>query len=160
MNTVSTWFLIGALLSMWTYPAGADELVSFATGGYASGLRTTAMMHKIDTNNDNMISRQEWIAFQNKVFTMLDRNNDGKVDENEYLSANPELVSFATGGYAGGLLTKEMFDKIDTDKDGTISRSEFLEYHMKIFDRMDTSPVHRGMLGAGEFFATGGTPAS
>src|SRR2546430_12249625 len=39
----------------------ADDMVSFATGGYAAGLRTMEMMHIIDTNKD------EWIAFQDRV---------------------------------------------------------------------------------------------
>jgi hypothetical protein len=138
----------------------ADEMASFATGGYATGLRTKDMMHKIDTNHDGMVSRDEWIAFQEKVFAMLDKNKTGKVDEAQYLGAKPEMVSFATGGYASGLLTKEMFKKIDVDKDGTISHEEFINYQMKVFDMMDTSTSHKGMLGPGEYFATGGKPAT
>jgi hypothetical protein len=101
----------------------------------------------------------EWIAFQNKVFAMLDKKKTGKVDEPEYMAASPEVASFATGGYASGLLTPEMFKKIDTDGDGTISQREFLSYQLRIFDMMDTSSTHKGMLGPGEFFATGGAPA-
>src|SRR6185312_429065 len=74
----------------------------FATGGYASGLRTESMMHKMDTNHDNMVSRKEWIAFQNKVFAMLDKKKIGMVDEHEYMAASPPMASFATGGYASG----------------------------------------------------------
>ena len=138
----------------------ADETASFATGGYASGLRTKEMMHKMDTNHDGMVSRDEWIAFQEKVFAMLDKNKTGKVDEAEYLQATPEVVSFATGGYASGLLNKGMFKKIDVDGDGTISHDEFMNYQMKVFDMMDTSTVHKGMLGPAEYFATGGKPAT
>jgi len=137
----------------------SDDMVAFATGGYASGLRTKAMMHKMDTNHDNMVSRSEWITFQNKVFTMLDKKKTGKVDESEYMAASPEVASFATGGYASGLLTSEMFKKIDTNGDGTISHDEFLSYQLRIFDMMDTSSTHKGMLGPAQFFATGGAPA-
>jgi Ca2+-binding EF-hand superfamily protein len=136
----------------------ADEMASFATGGYATGLRTKDMMHKMDTNHDGMVSRDEWIAFQEKVFAMLDKSKTGKVNETEYLGAAPEMVSFATGGYASGLLNKAMFKKIDVDADGTISRDEFVSYQMKVFDMMDTSTSHKGMLGPGEYFATGGKP--
>jgi hypothetical protein len=66
------------------------------------------------------------------------------------------LVSFATGGYANALLTPEMFKKIDANGDGVITQDEFVNYHLKIFDAMDTSSDHKGMLGPGEFFATGG----
>jgi hypothetical protein len=150
--------MLGATILARAYTAAADDLVSFATGGYASGLRTKDMMHKIDSNHDGMISRDEWIAFQEKVFAMLDKNHNGKVDESEFASANPEMVSFATGGYASGLLTKEMFKKIDTNGDGVITHDEFVNYQLKIFHMMDTSTTHKGMLGQGEFFATGGKP--
>ena len=142
---------------VWSYSSIADDMVSFATGGYARGLRTKDMMHKIDTNGDGMISRDEWIAFQEKVFVMLDKDKSGTVDETEFVSAGgPEIASFATGGYAHGLMTKDMLKKIDTDGDGTVSHDEFLVYQLKIFDMMDTSTSHHGMLSPAEFFATGG----
>lgn len=160
MNRIFASLLIGAITLGLSYATVADELVAFSTGGYASALRTPDMMQRIDTNHDHMISRDEWMTFYNHLFDRLDKNNSGKVDLSEYLGANRALAAFATGGYTSALLTREMFNKIDGDGDGTVSRSEFVGYHLKIFDTMDTSHAHRGTLGAGEFFATGGTPPS
>jgi hypothetical protein len=67
-----------------------------------------------------------------------------------------DMVSFATGGYARGLRTKEMMHKIDADGDGTVSHDEYIAYQTKIFEMMDTSTTHKGMVGAQEMFATGG----
>jgi EF hand/EF-hand domain pair len=135
----------------------ADDLASFATGGYARGLRSEEMMHKVDTNGDGMVSKEEWVAFQEKVFAMLDKHKTGVVDAKEFVSpGGGDIASFATGGYARGLRSEAMMHKIDTDSDGTVSHDEFIAYQIKVFDMMDTSTTHKGMIGHDEMFATGG----
>jgi len=136
----------------------AEDMVSFATGGYASGLRSEKLMHKMDTNGDGMVSKDEWLAFQEKAFAMLDKGKTGKVNAKGFISTDGgDMVSFATGGYARGLRTKAMMHKIDTDGDGTVSRDEYIAYQTKVFDMMDTSTTHKGMLAKEEImFATGG----
>jgi len=151
--------LMACALSL-SYPLAslADDMVSFATGGYASGLRSEKLMNKMDTNGDGMVSKDEWIAYQEKIFTMLDKKKTGMLDAKAFVDpSGGELANFATGGYARGLRTKAMMHKIDTDGDGTISHDEFIAYQAKIFDMMDTSSTHKGMIGKEEvMFATGG----
>lgn len=129
--------------------AAADDMASFATGGYARGLRTMAEMHKIDTNGDGKVSRDEWIAYQEKVWVALDKDKKGIVDEKTFLAPSSEMASFATGGYARGLQTRAMMHKIDTDGDGTVSHDEFIAYQTKVFDMMDKN--HTGSVGPQEF---------
>ena len=129
--------------------AHADDMVSFATGGYARGLRTMAEMHKIDTDGDGTVSKAEWLVYQEKVFAALDKNKTGVVDEKEFLSPSRDMATFATGGYARGLQTKAIMHKIDTDADGTVSHDEFIAYQSKVFDMMDKAKS--GSLGPQEF---------
>ena len=150
--------LVAALFAViWSSASLADDMASFATGGYASGLRTQDMMHKIDANGDGMISKEEWLNYQEKVFAMLDKNKTGKLDASTFISpSGGELTTFATGGYARGLRTQEMMHKIDVDGDGSVSHDEFIAFQTKIFEMMDTSTAHKGMLGPQEMFSTGG----
>jgi hypothetical protein len=146
-----------ALALTYSVTSFADDMATFATGGYARGLRSEKLMHKIDTNGDGMISKDEWIAYQEKVFAMLDKNKTGTLDAKTFVDpSGGDLVSFATGGYARGLRSPAMMHKIDTDGDGTISHDEYIACQTKIFDMMDTSSTHKGMVGPQEMFATGG----
>jgi hypothetical protein len=60
-------------------------MASFATAGYARGLQTKEMMHKIDTDGDGTVSHDEFIAYQTKVFDMMDQNHAGSLGPQEFL---------------------------------------------------------------------------
>jgi EF hand len=129
--------------------AFADDLVTFATGGYASGLRTMDEMKMIDTDGDGTISRAEWLAYQEKIWGTFKKDKNGEVDEKAFLTPSSTMATFATGGYARGLQTVEMMHKIDTDGDGKVSHDEYIAYQMKIFDHMDKN--QKGSIGPQEF---------
>jgi hypothetical protein len=135
-----------------------DQVSSFATGGYAAGLRTREMKIMIDTDGDGTISRTEWDAYQEQVFKALDTHKRGRLNAAIFASRTEVRLgtSLATGGYARGLASAELARKIDADGDGWISHEEWMTYQGKIFDLMNTSLAHRDVLGDEEMFATGG----
>ena len=140
-GTLSSWRLWFAAAGFVVTAAFADDMVSFASGGYATGLRTMEMMHMIDTNKDGMVSKDEWVAYQERVFRALDKDGDGSLDTAEFYG-HPMPVSFATAGYAHGLETKQMFGKIDANGDGKVSRDEYIDFQTKVFEMMDTKKTH------------------
>jgi hypothetical protein len=153
MNRSTSWLTLAAALMGFgtTYPicAAADDMVSLATGGYATGLRTMEMMHVIDTNKDGMVSKDEWIAFQERVFKAMDKDNKGFLVEKDFVSVDPNAIAFATADYARGLRTNDMFKKIDADGDGKITRDEFVNYQLKIFKMLDVKK--KEMIGVADF---------
>jgi hypothetical protein len=153
-RTLHSALLAAAMCLATTVASSADQLVSFATGGYASQLRTPEMMHKIDANGDGMVAKAEWDAFQEKLFSMMDGDKSGALTSQEFMrSGGTEVASFATGGFANSLRTKEMLSRLDTDGDGQVSRAEFTTYQSKVFDMMDTGK--KQMLDKTAFFGRG-----
>jgi hypothetical protein len=139
------WLVAAGLVAVTAF---ADDTVSFATGGYATGVRTMEMMHMIDTNKDGMVSRDEWVAYQERVFKALDKDGDGSLDADEFYG-HPKPISFATGGFASGLETQQMFGKIDANGDGKVSHDEYIDFQIRVFDMMDTQKKHE--LSASDF---------
>jgi hypothetical protein len=78
--------LLGALL-LSSLGAQAAE-TTFATGGYArggEGMRTMKMMTAMDTDKDHMLSRDEFMKYNTKLFEMMDKNKDGMISQDEWL---------------------------------------------------------------------------
>lgn len=129
--------------------ARADDVVSFATGGYATGLRTMETMHVIDTDGDGMVSLKEWLAFQNRVFSALDKGNTGFIDAPEFYGSGHDMSPVAPEAFIRGLRTRDMFMKIGPDAQQRISREQYLHFQQKIFEMMDKH--HRDNLSPTDF---------
>ena len=146
-------FALTALLSLCAVAcsaANAEDMVLYATPGYIEGLRTKEMMHMIDADKDGTVSKDEWLTYQERVFVALDKDKDGFLEPSEfYGSTDANVIPFATLGYAHGLMSKEMFGKIDANGDGKVSKEEYLAFQMKIFDMMDSHKKQQ--LGVADF---------
>jgi hypothetical protein len=84
-----------------------------------------------DSNRDGYISKPELIAFRAANFARLDRNGDGVLKRSDIPSMarrfNPQ-VDF-----------DRLIQQFDGNKDGVVSRSEFVNGPTTIFDAADTN---------------------
>jgi Ca2+-binding EF-hand superfamily protein len=96
-------------------------LVLFCT---AIGLADDSDLKKIDKNNDGKISKKEYIDAVTNTFNMIDKNKDGFLTEDELK---------AIGKIDAGKFMKE----VDINKDGKISKEEFIKAAEKRFKLMD-----------------------
>jgi Ca2+-binding EF-hand superfamily protein len=98
---------------------------------------------RLDSNRDNRISRGEWTESR-AAFERLDENNDGQLTRAE-LGAEPESVGQAVGRFrdvdadGNGSITRgewtgsaASFTRLDTNRDGRLSRAEFAAYRREI----------------------------
>ena len=87
---------------------------------------------RYDTNKDGFVDRSEWAAGQEARFKLLDTNNDGKLTKDELFVGNGvppsdrQIRSQAT-----------YFGLLDADKDGIVSKAEFLAQAERNFARCD-----------------------
>ncbi len=83
-----------------------------------------SMIQNPDKNGDGKVSKEEF-AGPAEVFTSMDKNNDGFIDQNEKPAASP--------GKGGGMIKN--FDK---NSDGKVSKEEF-PGPAEHFDRLDSN---------------------
>jgi nitrate reductase alpha subunit len=54
------------------------------TANYVRGLQDMKMMKMMDTNGDGMVSKEEFMKYQEKMFDMMDKSKDGMLDKAEW----------------------------------------------------------------------------
>ncbi len=69
----------------WAGPTKNSKL-SLTTGGYSRELRSLKMMKVMDTDNDHLVTRAEFLAHHKNVFGMQDKSADGEIDAQEWVA--------------------------------------------------------------------------
>lgn len=110
----------------------------------------------IDRDRDGFISAEETRRFRQLVFANLDTDGDGMVSLEEFAAAeravpgpSPAMASMAS------LRTEGRFEDMDADKDGAVSKAEYLEAAGRAFARVEQAEdgkvsvqTYRSQLGA------------
>ncbi len=68
----------------WKGPSKASKL-DLTTGGYSRELRSMKMMGKMDADGDHKVTKDEFLAFHNDVFAVMDKKGDGQITANEWV---------------------------------------------------------------------------
>ncbi|MGN6728698.1 MAG: EF-hand domain-containing protein [Rhodanobacteraceae bacterium] len=104
-----------------------------------SGGSTTqqhAQIKKMDTNNNDQVSRTEFDQYWTQQFQTADTNGDGKLSRQEARTAAQAMNG---GRVTGQTRFDHMFRQADSNHDGSVSRSEDMAYHNKMFRQADSN---------------------
>lgn len=115
----------------------------------------TEMFTRMDANRDGKLDQADRAAHKGQMFDRADANRDGSLSRDEFMAAHqrgpmgkqdpdgdrgPGAKHGGKHGGMGGM----MLQMADTNKDGAVSKDEFLATHVKHFDMMDAN--HDGQL--------------
>lgn len=128
--------------------------------------RGAQMFDQMDANKDGKLDPADRAAHEGQMFDRLDTNKDGAISRAEFGAAHqrgpggqPDRAAHGDmtmtrgdvpagpagqhmrgkhGGGHGGM-GMMMLKMADTNKDGAVSRAEFLATHAKLFDMMDAN---------------------
>ena len=91
LKSVGLALLTAMMMASFAQPAlSAQEDIQklWQSSGYATpgkGMRTMKMMHMMDTNKDNMVSKEEFMHYYEMVWEMMDPGHLGQIGVNKWI---------------------------------------------------------------------------
>jgi Ca2+-binding EF-hand superfamily protein len=115
--------------------------------------RAAEMFARMDQNKDGKLDAADRAARQGERFAAIDTNKDGAISKEEFAAGRPKgdsmregrrgdrkMGGHKMGGRHGGHDRGAMMARMaDANKDGTVTRDEFLGGQARMFDMMDAN---------------------
>ena len=142
-------------------PGGGDPLGGKVLTKAEFQAKGAQMFDQMDANKDGKLDPADRAVHESQMFDQLDTNKDGSISRAEFTAAHqrgpagdhgkPAMAGGPSGPHDGGKpggghheMGMMMLQMADANKDGAVSRDEFLAAHGKHFDMMDAN--HDGKL--------------
>ncbi|HEY5603813.1 MAG TPA: EF-hand domain-containing protein [Gammaproteobacteria bacterium] len=98
----------------------------------------------MDSNNDDQVSREEYLSYKQtraeERFQGMDTNNDGVISKEEFDARKSQWHGHNYYGHHGDGKDKgKIFDKLDGNKDGQLTRQESVTAWTNWFKRLDAN---------------------
>lgn len=115
----------------------------FGPGGFKLGdMLAGPMLEDLDTDKDEQLSREEWVAAARKVFAACTADGQGRLNEKALADGLNGMFPKPAGGPPGGFgpgafMAGPVVKRADADKDGGVTLPELVAAAEKIFDDFD-----------------------
>lgn len=105
----------------------------------------------VDADQDGVVSAEEAAAAVELVYVAMDADDDGRLTREEYMAVRmgPQTGTNAARQAERQNAKAARFDAMDGDRDGTVSRAEFIDGGKARFEAADTD--HDGKVTPWEF---------
>src|ERR1700678_4181323 len=123
--------LIGMALVVGAMPAAAVALSKRTTTAANADVRQLVRM--MDTDKNGTVSKDEFMQFMAQKFDRLDLDKSGRLESNELSNAASPFGKRTNA--TGNADVRHLVKMMDTDKSGTVSKDEFLQFVSQTFDR-------------------------
>jgi len=100
---------------------------------------TVQLLKLMDKDHNGKVSRAEFMKFMNAEFDQLDINHDGELDVNELAALHVPMRSAIPPAQQGENATVQLLKLMDIDRNGKVSRAEFMNFMNAEFDRLDVN---------------------
>lgn len=108
---------------------------------HADAKKTPPPPSAIDQNNDGLVSKAEADAVAGRDFAAFDTDKDGKISKDEFkallFKANAKQLPDEAAKKKVEPEILAQFNQLDQNKDGSITKAEFLEDSTRRFKAMD-----------------------
>jgi Ca2+-binding EF-hand superfamily protein len=92
---------------------------------------------QLDRDRDGRVTAREFNFIRGIDFGRLDRNGDGIVDRREFVDLRSPPNAVSARARRIRRLRIRRFAELDADRDGRISRSEYMRYGRRLFAQLD-----------------------
>ena len=128
------------------FPASVEQA---SPSAFKASKRTAAvaasdvrrLMRLMDKDRNGSVSRDEFMQFMSKAFDRFDTNKSGALESGE-VSNNSFPISIRTKA-AGEADVQQLLRMMDADKNGTVTKDEFLQFMSQTFSRLDADKNER-----------------
>ena len=99
------------------------------------------LLRLMDKDRNGNVSRDEFMQFVSQTFDRLDVNKSGGLESGE--ASNTSFPFGTRVGAAADADVQKLLHQMDTDKNGTVTKDEFLQFMSQTFDRLDANKSGR-----------------
>src|SRR3974390_51086 len=85
-----------AALAMLAMTGAFAQSTDIWSTNFQKAFMTEKMMHKMDMSNKGMVTRSDYDKYMNKLFDMMDKDHDGSLDKNEFMTVSGSTDIYTT----------------------------------------------------------------